>query len=130
MSRSLIQVTNQYNQTLEDNSVISLDSVLRRYGCNLRLVGNAIEVVGEGYYKVDACVTATPTAEGTVTVALYKDGVPVPGAVGSQTGTGPMTIPLIDTIRLMCCDGASNLTLVLEEGAGVVSNVSLRVEKS
>jgi hypothetical protein len=41
-----------------------------------------------------------------------------------------MTIPLGDTIRVMCCDGASTLTLVLEEGAGVVSNVSLRVEKS
>ena len=128
--RSLIQVVNQYNQTVEDNSVISLDSVQRRYGCNLRLSGNSVEVIGEGYYKVDAWVTATPTTEGTVTVALYKDGAPVPGAVGSQTGTGPMTIPLGDTIRLMCCDGSANLTLVLEEGAGVVSNVSLRVEKS
>lgn len=129
--RSLIQVSNQSVQTVADGTIINLGSVLRRFGCNLKLSGNAIEVDGEGYYTVDAMVTATPTADGTVTVAVYKDGVQVPGAIGSQTGAGPMTIPVATTIRKGCnCDGADNLTVVLVEGAGEVSNVSVRVEKA
>ena len=134
MGRSLIQVSNQSSQTVENNSIISLGSVLRRYGCNCRLSGNAIEVNGEGYYKVDANVSIAPTATGAVTVALYNNGAQVPGAIayGSvSTANNPVTLPIETTIRQgCCCDSADNLTLVLITGAGVVSNVSMRVEKS
>lgn len=134
MGRSLIQVSNQSSQTVENNSIISLGSVLRRYGCNCRLSGNAIEVNGEGYYKVDANVSIAPTASGAVTVALYNNGAQVPGAIayGSvSTANNPVTLPIETTIRQgCCCDSADNLTLVLITGAGVVSNVSMRVEKS
>lgn len=83
MSRSLIQVSNQSSQDVAENSIISLGSVLRRFGCNCRLSGNAIEVAGEGYYTIDSSITATPTAIGDVTVALYKNGVQVPGAIAT-----------------------------------------------
>lgn len=134
MGKSLIQTTNQTTQTLAENGIISLGSVLRRYGCNCRLSGNAIEVVGEGYYKVDATVSVEPTATGNVTVALYNNGVQVQGAIayGSvSTAENPVTLPIVSTIRQgCCCNSADSLTLVLLEGAGDVTNVSLRVEKS
>ena len=134
MSRSLIQTTNQSSQTVAENSIISLGSVLRRFGCNCRLSGNAIEVEGEGYYKVDATVTAVPTAAGNVTVALYEDGVQIPGAIATESVTAvdsPVTLPIATTIRKgCCCDGASQITLVLEQGASEVTNVSLRVDKA
>lgn len=134
MGKSLIQTTNQTTQTVADNGILSLGSVLRRYGCNCRLSGNAIEIVGEGYYKVDAQVSVEPTAEGNVTVALYNNGVQVQGAIayGSvTTAADPITLPIQTTIRQgCCCDSADSLTLVLLEGAGDVTNVSLRVEKS
>lgn len=134
MSRSLIQTTNQSSQTVAENSIISLGSVLRRFGCNCRLSGNAIEVEGEGYYKVDATVTAVPTAAGNVTVALYEDGVQIPGATATESVTAtdsPVTLPIVTTIRKgCCCDGASQITLVLEQGASEVTNVSLRVDKA
>ena len=134
MSKSLIQTVNQSSQAVAENSIISLGSVQRRYGCNLRLSGNAIEVSGEGYYTIDACVSVAPTATGAVTVAIYENGAQIPSAIayGSVSTAGnPVTLPISTTIRQGgCCAGADSLTVVLLEGAGTVENVSLRVEKS
>ena len=134
MGKSLIQVANQSNQTVAANSIISLGSTQRRYGCNLRLSGNGIEVNGEGYYTIDADVSVAPTAIGNVTVALYNNGVQIPGAIAYgavSTANNPTTLSINATVRQgCCCDSADNLTLVLLEGAGVVQNVSMRVEKS
>ena len=133
MSRSLIQVANQSTQTVAANSIISLGSTQRRFGCNLRLSGNGIEVNGEGYYTVDADVSVAPTATGAVTVALYNNGVQVPGAIAYDsvsTAGNPTTLSINTTVRQgCCCNSADNLTLVLLEGAGNVQNVSLRVVK-
>lgn len=134
MAKSLIQVTNQSTQAVAVNSIISLGSTQRRYGCNCRLSGNGIELNGEGYYKVDASVSVAPTAAGNVTVALYNNGVQVPGAIAYSsvsTAANPTNLNIVATIRQgCCCDSADNLTLVLLAGAGNVTNVSLRVEKS
>ena len=134
MGKSLIQTTNQNPTAIAENGILSLGSVLRRYGCNCRLSGNAVEVKGEGYYKVDAVVTIEPTDIGDVTVALYDNGVQVQGAIAYGTAgaaSDPVTLPIVTTIRQgCCCDSADSLTLVLLEGAGTVTNVSLRVEKS
>lgn len=130
MSRSLIQTTNQTTQAVALNGIISLGSVLRRYGCNCRLSGNAIEVEGEGYYKIDGTVSVSPTAVGNVTVGVFENGAQIPSAIAygyASTADTPVTLPLTTTIRKTC--GASSVTLVLIEGAGNVTNVSLRVDK-
>lgn len=133
MARSLIQVANQSSQTVAANSIISLGSVQRRFGCNLRLSGNGIECSGEGYYILNAAVALAPTAAGNVTVAVYNNGVQIPGAIayGSVSTAGnSITLPLTCTIRQgCCCDSADNLTLVLVAGASTVQNVSLQVVK-
>lgn len=134
MSRSLIQTANSSNQNLTAGSVISLGSVLRRYGCNCRLNGNAIEVDGQGYYKINATITLAPTAAGNVTVAAYENGVLIPSAFasGSVTTAGnSITLPIVGTVREgCCCDGASQVTFVLTVGDAAVTNISARVEKS
>ena len=134
MSRSLIQIANPSTQAVAVNAIIPLGSVQRRFGCNCRLSGNAIEVAGEGYYTVDGTVTVAPTAAGAVTVGLSVNGSILPGAVGYGTAAAandPATVPIVATIRQGCnCDSADNLTLVLLSGAGNVQNVSLRVEKA
>ena len=131
MGKSLIQTTNQTTQTVEENGIISLGSVLRRYGCNCRLSGNAIEIVGQGYYTVDVDVTVIPTAAGAVTVALFNDNVQIPSAIAYGTGEAesPISFSISTTIRQMCCDSTDSLTVVLTDGAGQVSNVSVRVAK-
>ena len=133
MSQSLLQTVNQSPQTVAVEGIISPGSVLRRYGCNCRLSGNAQELAGEGYYKLTGSVTVEPTAAGVVTVALYHNGAQLPGAIASATATAAgdaVALPLVGTIRLgCCCDEASSVTAVLIEGAGVVTNYSLRIEK-
>jgi len=132
MGKSLIQVANQSTQVVAENSIIALGSVIRRYGCNCRLSGNAIEVTGEGYYKIDGTVTVEPTAEGTVTVGAYDNGTQLPGVIASANAAAasPVTLPLTGTIRIGCCSGADNIALMLLAGAGNITNVSLRVEKA
>lgn len=133
MSKSLIQTANSSQQTVALNSVISLGSVLRRFGCNLRMNGNSIEVIGEGYYIVEVCVTATPTAIGNVSIQLLQNDVTVSGTTttGSVSAVGNSTaLPIVSTIRVGCnCDGATSLKVVLTEGAGVIDNISVRVIK-
>ena len=133
MSKSLIQVANQSSQAVALNSIISLGSTQRRFGCNCRLSGNGIEVDGAGYYTIDASVTVAPTALGTVTVAIYNNGTQIPGAIASaSTGTAgnPVNVTINTTVRQgCCCDSADNLTLVLLAGPGNVTNVSMRVVK-
>ena len=132
MSRSLIQTANQSNQTVAANSIISLGSVQRRFGCNCRLSGNGIEIAGEGYYTIDANVSVSPTAAGAVTVALYENGVQIPGAITYTTGGvgTPISVSLSTTVRQgCCCDGVDNITCVLIAGAGVVNNIAVRVVK-
>ena len=132
MSRSLIQTVNQSNQAVTAGSIISLGSTQRRFGCNLRLSGNGIEVMGQGYYTIDATVSVTPTAAGAVTVALFENGVQIPGAIAFTTGGAgtPISVTIPTTIRQgCCCDGADNITCVLIAGTGVVNNIAVRVVK-
>lgn len=134
MSRALIQVANQSDQTVALNSIITPGFVQRRFGCACRLSGNAIELSEAGYYLVDLAVTVTPTAAGNTTIVLNENGSPVQGAIGTGSVTtvgNSTTIPIVTTIRKGCCDtNVSNLTVVLTEGAGVVNNFSMRVQKA
>lgn len=113
------------------DGVIPLGSLIRRYGCDVALNGNAVNITGAGYYDVDASVTVTPAAAGTVTITLYKDGVAVPGATASETaaanGTVNLSIPPL--VRQACCAAGSALTLVLTGAAATVNNVALRVQR-
>lgn len=113
------------------DGVIPLGSLIRRYGCDVALNGNAVNITGAGYYDVDASVTVSPAAAGTVTITLYKDGVAVPGATASETaaanGTVDLSIPAL--VRQVCCAAGSALTLVLTGAAATVDNVALRVQR-
>ena len=113
------------------DGVIPLGSLIRRYGCDVALNGNAVNITGAGYYDVDASVTVSPAAAGTVTITLYKDGVAVPGATASETaaanGTVDLNIPAL--VRQDCCAAGSALTLVLTGVAATVNNVALRVQR-
>lgn len=134
MSKSLIQLYNESTQAVTENNVINLGSVLRRYGCNLKLSGGAVEVDGPGYYEADVIATVEPTAVGNVTVALFENNVQIPGATASAYASlaeSPVVLPIVTTIRKGCnCDGASQIVLKLIEGPGNVTNVSTKIVKS
>ena len=132
MSRSLIQTVNAGPQTVDELGVIGLGSTSRRFGCNLRQGGDAIECAGCGYYTVTASVVVAPDAVGVVSVAMNQNGQPVSGAVSSaavSTADNPVTLSIVSSIRL-ACEETGTLTFVLTEGAGVVENIAVRVEKA
>ena len=116
--------------------VIPLGSLIRRYGCDVSLNGNAVNITGgnqsAGYYDVDASLTVAPAAVGTVTVTLYKDGVAVPGATASATAAAAndaLDLNITALVRQVCCAAGSALTLVLTGAAASVDNVALRVPR-
>ena len=133
MSCSLIQLVNQSTQDVAVNGVINPGSIVRRYGQCFNLAGEAVTCMGTGYFAFDATVTVSPTAIGNVTVQAYDNGNPIPGAIASgyaATAETPVTLPIIATLRKACaCAGMSSVTFVLTEGAGSVTNVSIRGEK-
>lgn len=130
--KSLIYTAMQTPTAVAVNGVIPLGTIVRRYGCNCNLNGNGITINGQGYYDVDVSVEAAPTAAGTVTVQLLKDGVAVPGATAAATvsaAADTVTLAFPATVRLGCCSTGSSLTLLLTGAASTVNNVAARVEK-
>lgn len=133
MSKSLIQTANISPTALEANAQIPLGNVVRRFGYNCRLSGNAVELEGAGYYTIDAAFVVTPDAIGNVTISAYLDNVEIPAAsaVGSiDTVSNTVTLPITATVRMgCCCEGASQLTFKIDSAADLVS-ASVRVEKA
>lgn len=130
--KAAIYTANTGAQALQIGSVLSLGSIIRRFGCGVNLNGNGIVIDREGYYDVDASITATAAAAGTVTVTLLRDGVAVSGAVASATAAaaGTVALPITALVRQSCgCSGGSTLTLVLGGTAATINNVALKVIK-
>ena len=132
MSRSAIYVANAFNQLVDIDGLIGLGTVIRRFGPNLSLSGNGIQICGQGYYDLDASITLTPSAEGTVTVTAYANGVAIPGATASETvAEVDTTVNLaIDALyRLVCPCENTNITFVLTGADSTVSNIAVEVNK-
>lgn len=129
--KSAIYTAMQTPTGVSVDGVIPLGSLIRRYGCDIAMNGNAINILSKGYYDVDASVTLTPTTAGTVTATLFLNGVAVPGATASATATAGSTVLLAfpSLVRQACCAAGSSLTLVLTGAASTVNNVALRVQR-
>lgn len=129
--KSAIYTAMQTPTGVSVNGVIPLGSLIRRYGCDVAMNGNAINILSKGYYDVDASVTLTPTTAGTVTATLFLNGVAVPGATASATATAGSTVLLAfpSLVRQACCAAGSSLTLVLTGAESTVNNVALRVQR-
>lgn len=120
----------------QPTAVVNPGGIVRRFGCNLGVSGDAVRLEGRGYYDVDANLTLVPAAAGVVTVSLYQDGVAVPGAsqsaVASAAGDAvPVNVSAL--VRVRCCD-PSVLTIVVSTTAALpttveVANVGVVAEK-
>lgn len=130
--KSALYAAMQTPSAVAVGGVIPLGSLIRRYGCDVSLNGNAVNITGAGYYDVDASLTVAPAAVGTVTVTLFKDGVAVPGATASATAAAAddaLDLNITALVRQVCCAAGSALTLVLTGAGASVENVALRVQR-
>ena len=87
MSKSLLQTANVAEQIVADGGVVNPGVIVRRYGPNANLNGNAQTLAGVGYYELTGAISVAPTAAGEVQVTLQQDGVNIPGAFGYATTT-------------------------------------------
>lgn len=110
---------------------LPLGNIIRRYGQSINLGGNGLSLTGGGYYDVDANVTVTATASGTVSAALYLNGVEVPGAISTVTAAADdiVTLPVSALVRLNGCNAEGALTLVIGGQAVTTYNTAVVVEK-
>lgn len=134
MSKSALYVANTSNQTVQVDGIITPGTIVRRYGPNVGLAGNAIQIAGAGYYEINASLTAEATAAGEVTITVYKDGVPLQGATATETAAAVgdfvnLSISAIIREFCSCCDGLTNLTFVLTGNDTTITNVAITVEK-
>lgn len=120
----------------QPNATIPLGTTIRRFGCNLKLSGFGIIADGEGYYDVDASVTATAETAGDYTVKLFADGVEIPGANQTVTAAalGVVSFNIPALVRIACCKNSTTLTLQISTTATLpvtltINNVGVVVEK-
>ena len=121
--KSALYAAMQTPSAVAVGGVIPLGSLIRRYGCDVSLNGNAVNITGAGYYDVDASLTVAPAAVGTVAV---------PGATASATAAAAddaLDLNITALVRQVCCAAGSALTLVLTGAAASVENVALRVQR-
>lgn len=135
MSKSAIYTVNSSIQSLTEESTIALGSIIRRFGPNLGLSGNAIQISGAGYYKIDMTAVIANADAGEVTVQAYLNNVAIPGAIATETAAAADDVVNLSFSALVregcyCCDGLSNLTFVITQGATVsVTNFAVVVTK-
>jgi hypothetical protein len=137
MSKAGINTINTGTQSVTAGGTISLGSIAHRYGnrCGSPIIdlnGSGISITERGLYRVNASITVSPTAAGSVTVTLYRDGAAVPGGTASSsvsTAGNPVNLSIVRDVRNLSDCVGSVLTLVLTGTTSTVNNVSVEVEK-
>lgn len=131
MSRSAIYTANTTSTALTVGSVLPVGTTIRRFGQCIRQEGSSIALTGPGYYLVNASVTLSPAAAGTVTVTGQKDGVAVSGATASETvaaAAATANLALTFMVRNTCC-GSLVLSFVLDGATSTMTNFAVTVVK-
>lgn len=135
--KSGIYVVNTTTGTsISDGGTYVPQTIIRRYGKYCQLGGNGVSIGnctgGAGYYDIEANVSVTATAVGSVTATLYKDGAPVQGAVSLATASAIgdiVTLPINALVRLNCDCDTANLTIVISGQAVTSQNLAFVVTK-
>ena len=118
------------NYVIAENAQGPFGAIIRRFGRNVQLDGQGINLIGSGYYDLDASLSFTPTAAGPVTIQYFQDGVAVPGATATEQGTAgePLNIGVTAKLRNCGCDCNTTLTYTIN-AAGTILNLSNMVDK-
>lgn len=143
----LIGLKDFATQTVLTGGLIQLGDVYRRYcrknSCGIRVFDNTntgVTLNWDGIYHITATLVGTGTEAGDVTVQLFDNGIPVTGAVSTQTITTPDTefrtfvidyFVLADNSCVLGVNSTLARTITLENtGVGATfTSVVLNIEK-
>lgn len=142
----LIGTRNFANQTASENQILSLGSVYRRFCRRVNGVrtfefdNSEVILQQSGIYHITVTAVASGAEAGDITLALYENGVPVPGAISTQTITTPDTelrtltidyYALVDSTCVLGCNSVVSkaITLVNTGVEATYTNLTINVEK-
>lgn len=129
--KSAIYTVNSVQQPYAANSQIPFGTVVRRFGNNCQLDGPSIALNGGGYYGIDISLSIAPTAAGEITAQVYSNGVPVPGALATNTAANAgdvVSLPITGMVRNCGQCAVSTLSLFIT-AAGTPTNFATKVDK-
>lgn len=137
--KNLIYAGSSTNSSVVSGAIIPLTSIEKKYNrcnsCNeVDLVGNVITIETANKrprYNIWAKITFTGVTAGLAEISIYKNGVLIPFAVGSETittaGTEVHTITIPASILTDCCSTTS-ISIVNSGAIGLtVTNVNILV---
>lgn len=132
MSNSLIMMTTPTSSSILASGIVPLTTISRRRGQVITSTTDNIVLNRAGYYKVNASITFTGDDTGDAVITLQKNGVDVVGLNASTTittaDTEVRTLNIGGIVRVGCCEGISNLSLLNTGIAITSSNVEIDVE--
>lgn len=127
--KNVLYAVNSTSTAYTAGSTVPMGTAVRLSGDKVALNGNGA-LVRTGLYDVDVSATLIASGAGVVSLALYKDGAPVPGAVATATAAAAgsyVNLGITATVRECCCNARGSLTLVLTAGTATVTNMATRV---
>lgn len=139
----MLYTVNNTNQSVETDEAISLGFNRITRNCAVTHSAGTASVslnrVGLYAIQIDANLAATPATGGTLSIALYRDGTPITGAVAIETATSNTDIhnlniaaPLVKVSPINCCSRNCNpvtITVVNTGDAATLSNIALSAVK-
>lgn len=142
----LLGTKNFASQTVEENEIVSLGSVYRKYCRRVNGVKtfefDSSEVILQrsGVYHITATAVANGAEAGDLTLSLFENGIAIPGAFSTQTITTPTTelrtlvidyYVMVDTTCVLGCNSVVNkaISLVNTGVEATYTSVVLNVEK-
>lgn len=123
--KSTLEAFNISSQELEVNANVVFDSYVKT-GTSIKPLGATSIQLKQGLYQI--IVNASAGGTGTVTFQLYRNGVPIPNAIGSGISAGatnlvPISLGNIIDVR-KSCECVDNTTIITIKNVGVASTVA------
>lgn len=133
MANGALYVTGGKSLATTTGGIVPLGMTVRKFGNSISYGNDTIYLRDKGYYDIDAAFVIEPSAAGTITVQMCKNGVPVQNAfasisVSAADVVGTICIPAI--MRVRCnCDDPVEITYQVTGGTVEVLNSSATVIK-
>lgn len=131
MSSSVILVNNASSSAVLDGGIVPLGTAIHGSGRSIRLNGNSLNIVDNGYYRIIASCSVDVTAATAESLVLNVNGAAVSGAIATAVPAAAgdsVNLTLVWLIRKSCCCNPAAITFTLS-GAGTVTNFTVDIEK-
>lgn len=138
MAKAFMYATNTTQQTLTGGGSVDFGNAIHGFGCTgckrtVDVNGNNIVLNDSGYYVITIGATVTDSAAGTVTLQVYQDGTPIPGAItavniAAANDAASVAIPF--GVKVSGCSSIITLVATTTAGNVIISNVTTPVLKA